>query len=275
MKPSLVLLHGFTGAPESWKPVRRTLEDDAAAARRGPVPHGKSFGPPVFAPALLGHDGTPGPAGVDSFEDEVDRLAAAIRTRARRRTPRGRGFALPVHLAGYSMGARVGLGLLVRHPELFASATLIGVNPGLGDPAEREARAERDEEWARLLEREGLGSFVAAWEALPLFSTQDHLPGRMLRRQHEIRLAHDPHGLARALRVIGLAAMPDLAPRLGGLEVPVHIVVGERDAKFRALAGPMAERLPRARITIVPGAGHNVLLEDPTSTAALIREDMA
>lgn len=274
MTRGLVLLHGFTGSPASWKPVRRILEDDAAAARRGPVAHGKSFGPPVLAPALLGHDGTPGPAGVQSFDDELDRLADAIRTAARRARPGRRAFATPVHLAGYSMGARVGLGLLVRHPDLFAAATLIGVNPGLPEP-ERVARAGQDERWARLLETEGLDSFVAAWEGLPLFDTQGDLPARVLQRQRRIRLGHDPAGLARSLRVAGLGAMPDWNPALERLEMPVRLVVGEHDAKFRALAGAMAERLPRAQITVVPDAGHNVVLEDPTRTAALLREDMA
>ncbi len=282
MKRSLVLLHGFTGSPESWKPVLRILEDDAAAARRGPVAHGTSFGPPTLAPALLGHDGTAGPGDVSSFEGEVDRLAGAIRERGRRprdRTVRAggtgsRAFSPPAHLVGYSMGARVGLGLLVRHADLFASATLIGVNPGLAAANERSARAEQDEKWARLLEREGLDSFVAAWEGRPLFATQAGLPARVLRRQRRIRQGHDPAGLARSLRVLGLGVMPDWGPALERLEMPVRLVVGGRDARFRALAGPMAERLSRARITVVPDVGHNVVLEDPTATAALIREDM-
>jgi 2-succinyl-6-hydroxy-2,4-cyclohexadiene-1-carboxylate synthase len=270
MTRSLVLLHGFTGSPDSWKPVLRLLEDDAAAARRGPVAHGKSFGPPSFVPALLGHDGTAGPAGIDTFEAEVDRLGAAVWDRARA----VRKFSTPAHLVGYSLGARVGLGLLVRHPELFASATLIGVNPGLGDPEERDERVKQDEAWARLLETEGLDSFVAAWEALPLFSTQEHLAARVLRRQRRIRLGHDPAGLARSLRVLGLGAMPDYGPALDGLELPVRLVVGGRDEKFQALAGPMAERLSRARVTTVPDVGHNVVLEDPNATAALLREEI-
>jgi 2-succinyl-6-hydroxy-2,4-cyclohexadiene-1-carboxylate synthase len=176
---------------------------------------------------------------------------------------------------GYSLGARLALGLLVRHPDLFTSATLIGVNPGLVDPDARAARAARDEEWARLLETEGLDSFVAAWEALPLFSTQGRLPERVLKRQRRIREGHDPAGLARSLRVVGLGAMPDYGPELDRLELPIRLVVGERDTKFRALAGAMAERLPRSRTIVVPDAGHNVVLEDPIATAALLREDTA
>ncbi len=274
MSPPPVLLHGFTGAPESWAEVRQRLEgrDDTRAPRppdgaASPDSPDRGTGRfrPVLAPAGLGHDGTAGPPGIDRFEDEVDRLAAAIR----QDDPR------PRHLAGYSLGARVGLGLLVRHPALFRSATLIGANPGLTDPAEREDRAARDERWARLLETDGLDTFVAAWEALPLFATQEALPGDTLDRQRRIRRSHDPRGLARSLRVAGLARMPDYRSRLGDIDVPVRVIAGARDAKFRALASEMAERLPRAALTLVPDAGHNVVLERPTEIAALLREDMA
>jgi 2-succinyl-6-hydroxy-2,4-cyclohexadiene-1-carboxylate synthase len=70
------------------------------------------------------------------------------------------------------MGGRVALGLLVRHPDLFSAATLIGASPGLADPAERAARGVRTRSGPGCWKRRGLGTFVAAWEALPLFATQ-------------------------------------------------------------------------------------------------------
>ncbi len=261
MTRPLVLLHGFTGSPSSWDDVLEALDvtgpptDDAPGPdpRRGP-----------FAPPVIGHDGTPGPPDVDAFEDEVDRLAAAVRNRG----------ITDAHLAGYSMGGRLALGLLVRYPELFASATLIGASPGLADPAERAARAARDREWARLLDEEGLDTFVAAWEALPLFATQAALDPERLRRQRAVRRSHDPRGLARSLRAVGLARMPDYRPRLADVDRPVRLVIGERDPKFRALAREMAERLPRATVTVVPGVGHNIVLEAPAEISGLLREDM-
>lgn len=248
MTPPLVLLHGFTGSPASWDEVLAAL---APAA-------------PVLAPAALGHDGSPGRGGVPTFEAEIDRLAGLIREHD---------FD-GAHLAGYSMGGRLALGLVIRHPRLFSSATLIGASPGLADPRERAARAARDEEWARLLEQEGLPTFVAAWEALPLFRTQEALPAERRARQDEVRRSHDPRGLARSLRVLGLAAMPDYRPRLARVTLPVRLVAGEADAKFRGLAGEMARALPAASTTLVPGAGHNVILEKPEEIARLLREDM-
>lgn len=250
MTRPLVLLHGFTGSPDSWLDVTRLLE-----AGTGPVR--------VHAPALVGHDGTAGPPEIETFDDEVDRIAAGIRARHWRGS----------HLAGYSLGARVALGLLVRHPGLVASATLIGGRPGLSDPAERQARIRQDEEWARLLDDEGLDTFVAAWEALPIWATQAALPTQRLDRQRAIRRAHDPRGLARSLRVAGLGRMPYYGDRLGSVEADVRLVVGERDGRFPDIADEMAERLPRATVTRVSGAGHNVVLERPRQIAALLQKD--
>jgi 2-succinyl-6-hydroxy-2,4-cyclohexadiene-1-carboxylate synthase len=50
----------------------------------------------------------------------------------------------------------------------------------------------------------------------------------------------------------------------------VDLVVGERDAKFRATAADMAAALPSGRVHVVPGAGHAVHLEAPAAVAAVI-----
>jgi len=52
--------------------------------------------------------------------------------------------------------------------------------------------------------------------------------------------------------------------------VPVTLVVGERDAKFHAIAERMAAALPRPEIVVVPGAGHAAQLEQPAAVAALL-----
>jgi pimeloyl-ACP methyl ester carboxylesterase len=56
------------------------------------------------------------------------------------------------------------------------------------------------------------------------------------------------------------------------MTMPVDLVVGERDEKFRALALQMAAALPRARIHVVGGAGHAVHLEAPDAVAQVIAE---
>ena len=57
--------------------------------------------------------------------------------------------------------------------------------------------------------------------------------------------------------------MPPLWDRLGELSMPVTLIAGERDAKFRAIAERMAVAIPGARLVVAGGAGHAVHLEAP------------
>lgn len=246
----VVLLHGFTGCGDSWSEVVQALPSR----------------PRVLSPNLLGHGvGWEEEGGaVYDFESEVDRLAAEIRRR---------GFA-GSHLVGYSLGGRVALGLAVARSELFRRVTLIGTHPGLETEAERAARRRSDEEWVRRLETEGLESFLQAWEELPLFASQRALSPGVQEAQRRLRRQHNPRGLARSLRVLGLAEMPNYRLALPRLEVPIRLLVGELDAKFQALAQVMEQRLPEAVVEVVLGVGHNVVLESPEAVArVIIRSD--
>ena len=234
----LVLLHGFTGSPASFDGL------SAALLRRWPRSR-------VLCPPLLGHGARP-PIEPERFEQEVDRLASEIRVA---------GFA-GAHLCGYSLGARLALGLLGRHPWLFAGATLIGVHPGLTSEEERAARVGSDERWCQLLEREGTPGFLRAWQAQPLFETQARCSAAELARQAEIRRNHSASGLQRALRVLGLGRMPDLRGVLHVQPLRLQLLVGALDAKFCALGQRLAATAP-AQLEIVAGAGHNLLLEAP------------
>jgi 2-succinyl-6-hydroxy-2,4-cyclohexadiene-1-carboxylate synthase len=245
--PPLVLLHGFTGSGRSW---------GAVGAALGP-------GRACHALPLLGHapDLVEGPEA--TFEDEVDRVARAVRA-----------IAPVVDVAGYSLGARVALGLCVRHPARIRRVVLVGVNPGLETDEDRRARARADEAEAWRLETEGLAAFVDRWEALPLFETQRALPDAILHAQRQERLAHDARGLARSLRVTGLGRMPSAWADLPALAGRVHLVVGALDEKFRAIA-ERAAREAAVPVSLMPGAGHNVPLEAPERLARLLDEVLA
>jgi 2-succinyl-6-hydroxy-2,4-cyclohexadiene-1-carboxylate synthase len=243
MTATVALLHGFTGSPNS-------LHDIARALAAG--------GDTVLAPALVGHAGMDDPR-VDSFETEVDRLADELHLS-------GPG----IHLVGYSLGGRLAIGLLCRHPELFAGATLISAQPGLPSDAERAERRRADERWCEMLEQQGIAAFVRAWEALPLFATQTSLPADVQEAQRAERLSQTPAGLARSLRLSGLGNMPSYWDDLPRVTIPTSLVVGEKDPKFVAIAERMQERLPRATLTVVADAGHNVVLEKPREVLAVI-----
>ena len=246
--PGLLLLHGFTGGPESWVHVRARLP---AAIR-------------VAAPAILGHRGASSRA--ESFTAEVDRLAGEATSRL------GARFAV----AGYSLGGRLALGLAIRHPERVTRLTLLGARAGLSDAAERAARIAEDEAWAAKALAEGADAFATQWEARPLFAGPEaKLAPELRAARRALRRQHAPEGLARALRVLGLGRMPDYGPALASLNLPVTLVVGEDDGKFRELAVAMARTLPRARQVVVADAGHDVVLAAPERVAALLSDEEA
>lgn len=250
----LVLLHGFTGAPASYDATLRHLRTYHRDR--------------VVAPSLVGHGPrwtrpTVDPNVGTCFEAEVEALFRTL-------VAAGLSAQVPATLVGYSLGARLALGLLLSHPDHFGRAVLIGVNPGLATVEARNARRAEDFARAERLEREGLDAFLVDWQSLPLFETQLALPGSVLQAQAESRRMHTAAGLAYSLRRAGLAEMPDYTPRLASLTSPVHLVVGELDHKFRQLADHMYPLLPRAELAVIPGVGHNVPLEAPSALAALL-----
>jgi 2-succinyl-6-hydroxy-2,4-cyclohexadiene-1-carboxylate synthase len=236
---TLVCLHGFTGSPSSWNRVTSRW------------PPGE-----VLCPALVGHDrGAPLP---ETFDAEVERLTRLL--------PPG-----PIDLAGYSMGARVALCLALAYPERIGTLTLLGVHPGLGSDRERAARREADARFRRLLAT-GIAPFVEAWEAQPLFASTARLDPEVRAERRRARLAHDPKGLSHALATVGLAEMPDCSSKLPTFHRPVTLLAGELDEKFSQLAHEMGTLLPNARVCILPGAGHDLLLERSDLVAAELEQ---
>jgi 2-succinyl-6-hydroxy-2,4-cyclohexadiene-1-carboxylate synthase len=235
------MLHGFSGHPEDWAETVARLPADAQ----------------VIAEPILGHRGhDEAERSSTIFDDEVDRLATRLST--------------PVHAVGYSLGGRLVLGLLKRHPAKIARATLIGSQPGLRTEAERAQRRIADGAWIDLLLTGGIERFADAWEKQAVLASQLELSGDLIGPVRARRRAHHPRGLATAMRALGLGSMPDLWPSLAAVDVPVTLMYGERDAKFGALAREMAAALRDARVVVVPGADHNPVLTRPSVIAEVL-----
>jgi len=235
--PPLVLLHGFLGSPAAWDATLGALSH-----------HG-----PARCPWLPGHG--PAAPGPESFEAAAQAIADTL--------PEG------AILAGYSLGARLALAAALRCRGRARATLLIGGHVGLADCAERVARAALDAQRAAALRGGDLPAFVAAWEALPLFESQRALPAALRARQRAARLAHDPQALAWSFEVAGLAQMPDLRAAVASASQPLRFVTGEFDLRFAALAASLV-RAPWVTHDVVPGAGHNLLLEAPYAVATLL-----
>lgn len=226
------LIHGFGGDPHAW--------DDVIEAWQQPEP--------PRAIALPGHGGGP---VLDTWEANLDAVAAAIV-----------GCDCVV---GYSLGARVALGLVVTGR--CSHGVLIGVNPGIADDL-RADRLEVDAAWARLLRTEGVAAFDDAWTKQALFASQQRVPEAKRAARRARRLQHDPEQLARSLEVMGLAAMPDYWSQVAPHRDRLALIAGADDAKYVAIAAG----LPCASFETIPDSGHDPTLEQPLAlTRAITR----
>jgi pimeloyl-ACP methyl ester carboxylesterase len=102
-----------------------------------------------------------------------------------------------------------------------------------------------------------------------VFETQ---PAALREWQRPGRLSHDPRLLAELLRSAGQGALPPVWERLHTLRSPVLLTAGEQDRRYAAAAGRMADRLPAARVKLIPDAGHAPQLEAPDEFVALLAE---
>ncbi len=248
---SHLYIHGFTGSPASWDVLQQAqaFSVDALKHRLTLPGHAGSKAQSLAEPSLEG------------FDQAIDYLVR----HAQQQCPP------PWSLVGYSMGARLALGLALAQPQWIRELWLIGVHPGLTTDADRSARAEQEEQWIAQLEEQGIESFVHRWQQHPSLQPFTVLPAQRIGAQRRIRLSHHPQGLAMALRCMGLAQMPNYRPQLHRLGMPVHLVVGEADARFVELAQAMLPLLPQGRLHQVAGCAHNVPLERPEALAALLK----
>ena len=242
MLPALVLLHGFTQTRQSWRRTAQALQGRYRA----------------LVPDLPGH----GQAAHRTAS--FDACAAYVRALAPARN---------FTLCGYSMGGRIALHTaLALGPEIVTRLVLVGASPGLGDPAARAERRLADDALADRLETLDIETFAREWGAQPLFAG---LPERVAAAAYADRLRNTPDGLAAALRGLGTGVMEPLWDRLEQLAIPVTLVVGARDEKFRGIADAMVKRLPNGQLVVVEGAGHAVQLESPTAVADAIYQSFS
>jgi 2-succinyl-6-hydroxy-2,4-cyclohexadiene-1-carboxylate synthase len=240
MTPTVLLLHGFTHTGSSWEPVVAALGERYRA----------------LTPDLRGHGSADGaePVTLEAVLGDLDVLTGSQQ----------------LTLVGYSMGGRIALQAALASPARVERLILIGASPGIADSAEREARRGADERLAGEIEGLDIEEFARRWARTPVLTD---LPEETRARAHADRLRSSPSGLARALRGLGTGALPSLWERLGGLRMPVSLVVGERDEKFTAIAERMAQAIPSAEVIVVPGAGHAVHLERPEAVGRVIAND--
>lgn len=146
-----------------------------------------------------------------------------------------------VDVLGFSDGGNVALELAVRHPALLRRLVVVGANLDPTGLTPRTLAAVRAEH-----------AVVAALARV--------VPALRVQAERLALMADDPH-----------IDPADLA----GVGVPVLVVVGEHDVVRPEHTRRIVAALPGARLTVVPGAGHQLPADEPYRLGALVSAFLA
>jgi pimeloyl-ACP methyl ester carboxylesterase len=231
--PVVVLLHGFPLDRTMWSHQRSSV----GATYR------------VILPDLRGHGTSAAPDEgyeVDTMADDVLELLDALQIDG------------PVVLGGLSMGGYVTLSIAARYPERLSALMLLDTRASADSAEVAQSRRQR----AAQIEATGNTNAVVDAMLPNLFARQtfERQPGVVAATR--ARMAMTPaRAVAGTLR--GLASRPDRTAELGRIVVPTLVLTGAEDAivpieETRA----MAEAIPKARLVVIPDAGHLAPLEN-------------
>jgi 2-succinyl-6-hydroxy-2,4-cyclohexadiene-1-carboxylate synthase len=230
--PSVLLAHGFGGSARNFRPQVKALRGRYRAIVYDARGHARSFAPEAAS------EYTP-----ECFVSDMERAL-------------GRAGAERAVVGGLSMGAGVALRFALAQPQRVQGLVLASFPAPASSGAGIAARADA---FARALDEEGLEAagrrFV--WGESSGLSERD---AGLVRQGF---LEHQPRALAHVLRelIAGQPPVEELAAKLAGLQQPALIVAGEADAPSVATSRALAAALPKARLEIIPGAGHVVNLQ--------------
>jgi pimeloyl-ACP methyl ester carboxylesterase len=242
----LLVLHGFCGAKENFEGITGPL------AERGWH---------VFVPDQRGHGESAHPVGGSSYSFEhfaADALAIADVLGWTR-------FAL----LGHSMGGMTSQLVAIGDPQRLRGLVLMDTShKGLEIDPQLAATGRQ------IVATGGMPALVEALRRLegPL-ETQAHRrllaerPGYQELLDAQTLAVSEDMWLAMSEAIFG---SPDRLGELRSLAVPTLVIVGEQDAPFLGPSRRMAEAIPRARLAVVPDAGHSPQLESPDDLMATL-----
>ncbi len=170
-------------------------------------------------------------------------------------------------LCGHSLGGALALRLALDAPERLAGLVVINSSSAAGSPQWRETARAGMLEMASRVRLEGTG-FLKKTRLYPAHSRRlDPISKDLLTRDFDRIQAAGLAGTAESL-VVEVNAYE----RHGELEVPMLLVVGDRDADFAPNADAFASRFPAGLVRVVhlPEAGHAANIEQPREFEAAV-----
>jgi pimeloyl-ACP methyl ester carboxylesterase len=251
--PVVVLVHGQPGEGADWEPVTVALED-----------HHR-----VLAPDRPGWGSNPGPArGVMANADWLEGVLAE------------RVGGAAVVMVGHSFGGGVALALAERNPSRVRALVLVG-SIGAAAALTRLDRVLAFPVVGGAIVRGGTvaarGVVSGAQRALRRIGraagTERHTAGNSMLRALS---GEEPvPGDAWRSFIVEQRAMvretPQLEAALPSVGIPVAVVSGSRNHVVGVPAArALTAAVPGAELSLVPGAGHDLLLEAPGHLAAVV-----
>ncbi len=163
----------------------------------------------------------------------------------------------PVYLVGMSLGAMVGLHLLIQHPQKIERAVLTG------------AIAEAPPRWISVLQTRLLSAILPTKMGKQLFARMLQLPADALPYYHESINALTMTTFRRISSHVANFTLPD---GVTAITNPVLFVTGEKDISVNRTSVPqLAQLVPGSVGVYAPGVHHGWNGEDPDLFNAMIR----
>jgi 2-succinyl-6-hydroxy-2,4-cyclohexadiene-1-carboxylate synthase len=244
----LLFLHGFTGDHTTWDEIVAKMQKEYQCISIDILGHGNSAHPE------------------NSEEYQIEKIAGDIIEILNNL------YIQKINVIGYSMGGRLALTMAVLYPNKVKRLVLESSSPGLKTETERAARRKQDHALAEKILKAGIRKFVDDWEKIPLFASQSQLPLAVRKKIREQRLRQHPIGLANSLIGMGTGAQPSWWSQLDRLNMPVLLITGSLDVKFKKIAQEMKKMLPKGHWKEVEGAGHTIHVEDSQKFGTIISE---
>lgn len=244
--PVLLLLHGFMGSTKDFSEAISSLSQQFCC----------------LAVDLPGHGKTKVIGGCNCYSMS-NTARALIRLLDRLNIDK-------CFLIGYSMGGRLALYLMLEFPSRFAGVVLESASPGLKTQQARSQRRQLDEQRARELETGDFRAFLSNWYKQPLFQSLGDRPD--FEQIIEQRLQNNPIELAKSLRYMGTGVQPSLWEKLPQNRIPLLLLVGKWDEKFRAINTEMEHLCPNAKLAIIPNSGHTIHIENAAEWVTQVKQ---
>ena len=177
-------------------------------------------------------------------------------------------------VVGYSLGARLSLGLALEFPAKVAGLVLVSGNPGLRSASQRDQRWQADQRLAEQLRTQSLDVFLDNWYQQSVFTST---PAEILKVEVQRKLSRSDRFWPEILRGASVAKQPNYWPRLNELSMPTLVIAGENDEKYRSFAVQIGKECSATNLKceIVPDCGHLVHRQAPEVLVQLIGEFIA